>query len=140
MGLLSYAKGLPSIFTTSLAVVMVLAWARSYGRVRDLPVFRHVSPISWSMVLAQVGAFAAFAWLTISVFENGVTSPTFAALWILAWAAMGFATGVLWLLAALPAREGLRGRWFKVNLFLAGHSSKEAALSCGPCELLVKRI
>jgi hypothetical protein len=77
VGLLSYAKGLPSIFITSLAVVLVLGWARSYGRVREVPVFHDASPTLWPMVLAQVGAFAAFACLTISVFENGVASSPF---------------------------------------------------------------
>jgi exosortase E/protease (VPEID-CTERM system) len=107
-GLLSYAKGLPSIFITSLAIVMILAWARSYGRVRELPVLRDASPISWSMGLAQLGAFAVFSWLTISVFENDVTSSSLATLLILAWVATGFVTGVFWLLAAMPARAWMR--------------------------------
>jgi exosortase E/protease (VPEID-CTERM system) len=107
-GLLSYTKGLPSIFITSLAVVLILGWARSYGRLRELPIFHEYPRTSWRMVLAHIGVFAAFFWLTISVFENDVTSSTFAVLWILAWAATGFATGVFWLLAALPARAWMR--------------------------------
>lgn len=107
-GVLFYTKGLPSIFITSLAVTMILAWARSYGRLRELPVLHDLSPNPWPLVLAHLGAFAAFSWLTIAVFENHAASSTLAALWILAWAAMGFAAGVFWLLAALPARAWVR--------------------------------
>ena len=52
-GLLSYAKGLPSIFITSLAIVLILAWARSHGRVRELPIVHDVSRASWRMVSAS---------------------------------------------------------------------------------------
>jgi exosortase E/protease (VPEID-CTERM system) len=58
--------------------------------------------------MAHLGAFAVFSWLTISVFEHDVTSSPFAALWILAWAATGLATGVFWLLAAMPVRAWAR--------------------------------
>jgi exosortase E/protease (VPEID-CTERM system) len=107
-GLLSYAKGLPAIFITSLAVVVVLAWARYRGKLLELPIFEDIPHRSWPMVLAQVAAFAVFSWVTISVFENDVTSSTYAALWIVAWAATGFATGLFWLLAAMPARAWIR--------------------------------
>lgn len=51
-GPLSYAKGLPSIFITSLAVVLILARTRSYGRLRELPIFHEYPRTSWWMVLA----------------------------------------------------------------------------------------
>jgi exosortase E/protease (VPEID-CTERM system) len=119
-GLLSYTKGLPSIFITSLVVVTVLGWARSYGRGHELPVFHEAAPASWLMVLAQLGCFAAFYWLTISVFENNVTSSHFASLWVFAWTAAGLATGVFWLLAAMPARAWMRLIRTNASVVLAG--------------------
>jgi exosortase E/protease (VPEID-CTERM system) len=131
VGFLSYAKGIPSIFITSLAIVLILGWAGSHGRVRELPILHDVSPAFWPMVLAQLGAFAAFSRLTISVFENDATSSTFAALWILAWAATGFATGVFWLLAAARARAWLRLARDNLSLLWAGVMIIAASLSWG---------
>ena len=131
VGFLSYAKGIPSIFITSLAVVLILGWAGSRGRVRDLAILHDVSSASWRMVLAQLGAFAAFFWLTISVFENDVTSSTFAALWIITWAATGFAAGVFWLLAALPARAWVRLAASNFSLVWAGVMIIAASLVWG---------
>ncbi len=107
-GLLSYTKGFPSIFVTSLAVATVLGWARYRGRLLELPIFQDFSHRSWPFVLAQLGAFAGFFWLTILIFEGDVESSRFPALWILAWAAAGFGAGVFWILAAMPAREWIR--------------------------------
>jgi len=131
VGLLSYAKGVPSIFITSLAVVLILGWAGSHGKVRNLPIFQDASPTSWPLVLCHIGTFAAFSWLTICVFEDGVTSSAFAALWILAWAAMGFATGVFWLLAALPARVWVRLARNNLSLVWVGASIIAASLAWG---------
>ena len=105
-GLLSYTKGLPSIFITSLAGAMILGWACLFGRVRELPVFQEDRHNAGLMVLVQLGCFAAFFWLTIWVFEGDWASAP--ALWILAWVVVGFATGTFWLLAALPARAWVR--------------------------------
>jgi hypothetical protein len=65
-GLLSYTKGFPSIFVTSLAVATVLGWARYRGRLLELPIFQDFSHNPWGMVLAHLGAFAAFFYLQFS--------------------------------------------------------------------------
>ena len=65
-GFLSYFKGFPSIFITSLAVVTVLVWARSRGKLRELPIFQDFSHNPWPMVLAHLGAFASFFGLQFS--------------------------------------------------------------------------
>jgi exosortase E/protease (VPEID-CTERM system) len=103
-GFLSVFKGFPSIFITSLAVLTVLAWARSRGELRELPIFQDVSHNPWPMVLAHVGAFALFFWLTIFVAEGEALSSHFAVYWGIAWALTIVGTGVFWMLAAMPAR------------------------------------
>ncbi len=107
-GLLRYTKGFPSIFVTSLAVVTILGWVRTRGRVLKLPVFENFSHKSWQMVLAQLAAFAVFSWLTIFVFEGHLSSSHFPVFWIGAWVATGLAAGVFWILAAMPANVWIR--------------------------------
>ncbi len=119
-GLLTYTKGFPSIFITSLAVALILGWARSYGRVRELSVFHEAGLASWLMVLAHLGGFATFFWLTIWVFEGEGASSTAPLFWFLTWAAAGLATGVFWLLAAMPARAWIRLIRTNVSVVSAG--------------------
>jgi hypothetical protein len=57
-----------------LAVATVLGWARYRGRLLELPIFQDFSHRSWPFVLAQLGAFAGFFWLTILIFEGDVES------------------------------------------------------------------
>jgi exosortase E/protease (VPEID-CTERM system) len=121
-GFLSYTKGLPSIFVTSLAVVTILGWVRARGRVLDLPIFQDqdLSHRPWRMVLAQLGAFAAFFWLTILVFEGGLNSPPFPIFLTLAWVFTGLAAGVFWVLAAMPASAWIRLARQNSSVVLAG--------------------
>ena len=107
-GLLSYTKGLPSIFITTLAVAMILGWARSYGSLREVPILHDVFCASWPLVLCHLGAFAAYSWLAMSVFEGKIMSSAFPDLWLAVWDMTGFAAGVFLLLAALPARVKTR--------------------------------
>ena len=107
-GFLSYLKGFPSIFVTSLAVVTVLVWATSRGKLLELPVFHDFSHNPWFMVLAHLGAFSLFFWLTIFVAEGDALSSPLAVFWVFAWAATGLGAGVFWMLAALPARVWIR--------------------------------
>ena len=107
-GFLSYFKGFPSIFVTSLAVVTVLVWASSRGKLLELPVFQDFSHNPWLMVLAHLGAFGLFFWLTIFVTEGDAVSSPLAVFWVLAWAATGLGAGVFWMLAAMPARVWIR--------------------------------
>jgi exosortase E/protease (VPEID-CTERM system) len=130
-GLLSYTRGLPAIFITSLVTLSVLGWVFSYGRLREFPIFDDFSPTSWRWLLCHLGAFAVFSYLTISVFENDVTSSAFAALWILAWAATGFVTGVFWMLALLPARAWLRLALNNLSVILAALIIGAAAWALG---------
>ena len=103
-GFLSYFKGSPSIFVTSLVIVTILGWALSRGKLLELPIFQDFSHNPWPMAPAHVASFAAFFWLTIFVTEgNAVSSPS-AIFWVLAWAATGLAAGAFWMLAAMPAR------------------------------------
>jgi exosortase E/protease (VPEID-CTERM system) len=106
-GLRSYAKGLPSIFITSLVIVLILAWARSHI-MRTLPRMNDVPRPSWWTVLAQMAAFAAFSFCTISIFEHQGASSGMGALLLLAWMITGLAAGVMWLLALMPARAWIR--------------------------------
>ena len=71
-GFLSCFKGFPSIFITSLAVVTVLVWASSRGKLLELPVFQDFPDSPCLMVLAHLGAFGSFFWLTIFVTEGEV--------------------------------------------------------------------
>jgi exosortase E/protease (VPEID-CTERM system) len=103
-GFLSGFKGFPSIFITSLAVVTVLIWARSRGRLLALQIFQDFSHNPLPMVLAHWGAFAVFFWLTIVVSEGDAVSSSWAVYWLLAWAVTGVGAGVFWLLAAMPVR------------------------------------
>ena len=57
-GFLSFLKGFPSIFITSLAVVTVLGWAQARGRLLALQIFQNFSHNPLPMVLAHWGAFA----------------------------------------------------------------------------------
>jgi len=107
-GFLSFFKGFPSIFVTSLAVVTVLVWARSRGKLRELPVFQDFSHNPWLIVLAHLGAFGFFFGLTIFVTEGDALSSPSAIFWVLAWAATGLGAGVFWMLAAMPARVWIR--------------------------------
>jgi hypothetical protein len=59
-GFLSLFQGFVFIFVTSLAVVTVLVWAGSRGRLLELPIFQEFSHNPWRMVLAHWGAFASF--------------------------------------------------------------------------------
>jgi hypothetical protein len=109
-GFLSVFKGFPSIFITSLAVVAVLVWARSRGKLSGLPIFKDLSHNPWPMVLAHVGAFALFFWLTIFVAEGDALSSGLAVYWGLAWAATGLGAGVFWMRNSLvPNYEVKRG-------------------------------
>jgi len=119
-GPLSVFKGFPSIFLTSLAVVTILVWARSRGKLRELPIFQNFSHKPWLTVLAHVGAFVFFSWLTILVTEGDEMSSQLAVYWILAWAATGLCTGVFWLLAAMPVRAWLRLFRENASLVLTG--------------------
>ena len=103
-GFLSVFKGFPSIFVTSLAVVTVLVWARSRGKLLELPVFQDFSHNPWLIVLAHLGAFGFFFGLTIFVTEGDALSSPSAIFWVLAWAATGLGAGAFWMLAAMPAR------------------------------------
>lgn len=119
-GFLSCFKGFPSIFVTSLAVVTVLVWASSRGKLLELPVFQDFSHSPWLMVLAHLGAFAPFFWLTIFVTEGDAVSSPLAVFWVLAWAATGLGAGVFWMLAAMPARVWIRLVRQNASLVLAG--------------------
>jgi len=92
-GPLSIFKGFPSIFLTSLAVVTVLVWARSRGKLHELPIFQSSPHNPWMMSLAHVVTFAFFFCLTIFVAEEDTTSSESAFLGILAWAVMGLGAG-----------------------------------------------
>jgi hypothetical protein len=107
-GFLSYFKGFPSIFVTSLAVVTVLVWANSRGKLLELPIFQDFSHNPRWMILAHWGAFALFFWLTIFVAEGGALSSPLALFWGLAWAVTRLGAGVFWLLAAMPAKAWIR--------------------------------
>lgn len=119
-GFLSYFKGFPSIFVTSLAVVTVLVWASSRGKLLQLPVFQDLSHNPWVMVLAHFCAFGLFFWLTIFVAERHVLSSPLAVFWIFAWAATGLGAGVFWLLAAMPLRVWIRLARQNTSLVLGG--------------------
>ena len=106
-GFLSVFKEFPSIFITSLAVVAVLIWARSRGKLRELPIFKDLSHNPWPMVLAHVGAFALFFRLTIFVADGDALSSGLAVYWGIAWAATCLGAGVFWMRAAMPARGWL---------------------------------
>jgi exosortase E/protease (VPEID-CTERM system) len=103
-GFLSYTKGFPSIFITSLAVVTVLVWVRFRGKLRELPIFKDFSHNPWLMVLAHLGVFAFFFRLTIFVAEGDAFSSDLSIYWVLAWGATGLGAGVFWMLAAMPMR------------------------------------
>jgi hypothetical protein len=103
-GFLSFLKGFPSFFITSLAVVSVLGWAQARGRLLALHIFQNFSHNPLPMVLAHWGAFAVFFWLTIVVSEGDAVSSSWAVYWLLAWAATGVCAGVFWLLAAMPVQ------------------------------------
>jgi exosortase E/protease (VPEID-CTERM system) len=107
-GLLSYTQGIPSIFVTSLAVVIILGWARCRGRLLELPFFQEFPHRSWPFVLSHLVSFAAFFFLTIFIFEDDLGSSNFYAIWIIAWAATGLGTGVFWMFAAMPAKKWIR--------------------------------
>ena len=119
-GFLSLFKGFPSIFVTSLVVVTVLVWASSRGKLLELPIFQDFSHSPWLMVLAHLGTFGPFFWLTIFVTEGDAVSSHFAVYWILAWAATGLVAGVFWTLAAMPARVWIRLVRQNASLVLAG--------------------
>jgi exosortase E/protease (VPEID-CTERM system) len=103
-GFLSCLKGFPSIFVTSLAVVTVLVWASSHGKLLELPGFQDFSHNPLFMTLAHLSAFGLFFWITIFVVEGNAFSSPLAIFWIFAWAATGLGAGVFWMLAAMPAR------------------------------------
>ena len=107
-GFLSYFKGFPSIFVTSLLIVTILGWARSRGKLLELPIFQDFSHTPWPMAIAHWGSFAAFFWLTIFVTEGDAVSSPLAILGVLAWAATGIGAGVFWMLAAMPAAAWIR--------------------------------
>jgi len=107
-GFLSFFKGFPSIFVTSLAVVTVLVWASSRGKLLELSVFKDFSHNPCFMVLAHLGAFGPFFGLTIFVAEGGAVSSPLAVFWVLAWGATGLAAGIFWMLAVMPARVWIR--------------------------------
>jgi hypothetical protein len=67
IGFLSYFKGFPSIFLTSLAVVAVLGWLRSRGKLGELGVFQDFSHSPWLMIMVHLGAFTLFLELTVLV-------------------------------------------------------------------------
>lgn len=119
-GFLSCFKGFPSIFVTSLAVITVLVWASSRGKLLELPVFQDLSHKPWSMVLAHLGAFGLFFWLTIFVAEGNAVSSPLAIYWIFAWAAIGLGAGVFWMLAAMPATVWIRLARQNTSLVWAG--------------------
>lgn len=119
-GFLSWFKGFPSIFVTSLAVVSVLVWASSRGKLLELPVFKNFSHNPSFMILAHVGTFGLFFWITILVAEGDAVSSPFAVFWILAWAVTGLGAGAFWMLATMPGRFWIRLVRQNVSLVLTG--------------------
>jgi exosortase E/protease (VPEID-CTERM system) len=107
-GILSLFQGYVFIFVTSLAVVAVLVWASSRGKLLQLPIFQEYSHNPWPMVLAHWAAFALFFGFTIFVAEGDATSSPLAVFWVLAWAGVGLGAGVFWMLAAMPAKAWIR--------------------------------
>jgi len=107
-GPLSHANMFSSIVLASLAAGAVMGWSRARARERKHPSFQELPYRPWPLILAQLAAFAAFSCLSIFVIEGDAGSSRFSGLWILAWLAAGLGAGILWLLAAMPARACLR--------------------------------
>ena len=107
-GLLSYTRGLPALVMTFLAFALVAAWAATGTMRVGLAHFSDISPGVWRIIPVQLGSYAAFVQLTLFAFGGGMASSPVAALWVLAWLAAGLATGMLWLLAVMPARAWVR--------------------------------
>jgi len=123
-GFLSVFKGFPSIFITSFAVVTVLVWARSRGKLRDLPIFQDFSHNPWPMVLAHLGAFALFSHFTIFVAEGDASASDLAVYWILAWAATRLGGGAL-----MHAHEIIHFSLFSKKTNRFADSAMDAAVS-----------
>jgi exosortase E/protease (VPEID-CTERM system) len=107
-GYLSYLRGSIAVFITSLAFVAILVWAAWRGKLLELPVFHDSSHNPWFMILAHVGAFMSFFWLSIFAAEGDAVSSPLTVFWVFPWAATGLGAGFFWLLAAMPARVWLR--------------------------------
>ncbi len=107
-GFLSYTKGFPSIFVTSLVVVTLLGWAGARARLLSFPTFQNIPHNPWPMILAHAGAFAAFFWVTIALMEDPGAVSHLTVFWVLAWVATGIGAGVFWSLALMPARAWIR--------------------------------
>jgi exosortase E/protease (VPEID-CTERM system) len=119
-GFLSYFRGSITVFITSLAFVTILVWTASRGKLVQLPVFHDFSHNPWLMILAHVGAFGSFFWLTIFVAEGDVASSPLYVFWVFTWAATGLCAGFFWMLAAMPAKVWLRLIRQNASLVCAG--------------------